>query len=115
MRRIGGRFRMMDDVRPRDPLPRKSLYDEAAGVSYWARWLVVILALGVGFLQDRAVTPTTWVLVGVAGYNTVLQVLAGMRRDPSLSTGLGLSLHPPEFQGRVSGAVEALLDGFLSL
>ena len=34
---------------------------------------------------------------------------------PSLSTGLGLSLHPPEFQGRVSGAVEALLDGFLSL
>ena len=35
---------------------------------------------------------------------------------PSFSTGLGLSLHPPtESQGRVSGAVEALLDGFRSL
>ena len=35
---------------------------------------------------------------------------------PSFSTGLGLSLHPSaKKQERVSGASEALLDGFLSL
>jgi len=34
---------------------------------------------------------------------------------PSISTGLGLSLHPLGIQGRVSGACEALLGGLLSL
>ncbi|HEY3475930.1 MAG TPA: hypothetical protein VGK56_15065, partial [Anaerolineales bacterium] len=32
-------------------------------------------------------------------------------KAPNLSTGLGLSHHPPEKQGRVSGAIEAVLDG----
>ncbi len=34
---------------------------------------------------------------------------------PDISIGLGLSHHPPDNQGRVSGACEALLDGLLSL
>ncbi|MBI4537954.1 MAG: GGDEF domain-containing protein [Gemmatimonadetes bacterium] len=90
MRRIPSRFRRVDEAKPWDPLPRKSLYEEAAAASYWARWVVVVVGAAAALLDDRAMTPTVWALLGVAAYNTALQMAAGMRREAPLSVALAL-------------------------